>query len=157
MWCLHITTQNRLCAHVGEWHHCTLTSIYAVVRDYLALCSHKYAWAWHSLTSAQNAHTMEYKHIPTAQVRLHMARSSQGFAGSAGSGLICARSRSTIYSCMNFHAILKHHDNCTFVARNPKFSIFIFRLKNGKVGGYQIFAFLGRRAKNFSFIEKPVS
>nr|DAE33473.1 MAG TPA: hypothetical protein [virus sp. ctQ5V6] len=58
------------------------------------------------MTSATNAHTMEYKHILTAQVRPRMARSFQGFAGSAGSGSICARSRSTIYSCMNFHAIL---------------------------------------------------
>ena len=59
------------------------------------------------------------------------------------------------YQCRitNCHAIQTRQDNCTFVARNPKFSIFIFRLKNGKVGGYQKKMLLGRRAEKFSFVK----
>ena len=63
------------------------------------------------------------------------------------------RFRSYQYRITNCHAIQTRQDNCTFVARNPKFSIFIFRLKNGKVGGYQKKMLLGWHAEKFSFVK----
>ena len=105
-----------------------------------------------TLTTAYKAHRMKYKAF------LSVAQLSYAYA----SKCTCTRSnirlwrvyltrgyyRFRSYQCKitNCHAIQTRKDNCTFVARNPKFSIFIFRLKNGKVGGYQKKMLLGWHA-----------
>ena len=112
-----------------------------------------------TLTTTYKAHKMKYKAFFKRIIVIY-AYSSK---------CTCMRSNIRLYSVYflrssyrfrsyqcritNCHAIQTRRDNCTFFARNPKFSISIFRLKNGKVGGYQKKMLLGWRAEKFSFVK----